>query len=293
QEHEVIWLLAIADAPSAVNAEAVQLLDEQLKDIPASLFASQTPGKPIPHIVRWAISKMGFTPDGTMALAQRSFAASDYLQMELLTHLLTNESALATPDNEVVIAAFPVTLEALPEVVTVASLPEEFTPEPELMPVEVAIASSPAEEITLPAAAAPTRDDVEQFELVIPTNDDQEILAARAVERMARSAGFSSEAVNQMKTALIEACLSLAAADQQPESRIYQRYQLDEEKMTIIVANTVAGLNDTTGTLVTDDPDRVWRLEVLRSLVDFVRLTKLTDGWRVELTRFIPVSDEK
>lgn len=293
QEHEVIWLLAIADAPSAVTAEAVQLLAQQLKDLPTTLLANHAPDKPLPQIVRWAISKMGFTPDGTLALAERGFAASDYLQLELLTSLLATETPPPEANEEMVVEAFPVTLEALPEVPARGSLLAHVEPTPEPLPTEMPVAPAHKEEapatVTVPATSA----DVEQFELVIPTNDDKEILAARAVERMARSAGFPPEAVNQMKTALIEACLSMAAADQRPETQIYQRYQLDEEKMTIIVANTVGGLNDTTGTLITDDTERIWRLEVLRSLVDVVRLTKLTDGWRLELTRFIPVIYEE
>ena len=291
QEHEVIWLLAVADAPSAVNAEAVQLLDQQLREIQTVLISNQAEGKPIPHIVRWAISKLGFTPDGTMALAERSFAASDYLQLELLTSLLASETKKddANEDAE----GFFAPLEALPasEAPLSPSLSSEATPDaarPASIPVE-----APAQPPTIFPATAAESQGLNQFEIVIPTNDDKEIIAARAVERMARSAGFSPEAVNQMKTALIEACLSLAATEEDPDTKIYQRYQLDEEKMTITVANTAAGLNDTTGTPITEDPERIWRMEVLRSLVDFVRLTKLADGWRVELTRFIPLAREE
>jgi hypothetical protein len=44
---------------------------------------------------------------------------------------------------------------------------------------------------------------------------------------------------------------------------------------------------------VVDDPERLWRLDVLRSLVDFVRLIQLDTGWRVELTRFIPPNKDE
>ncbi len=289
QEHEVIWLLAVADAPSAVNAEAVQLLDQQLREIQATLISNQVEGKPVPHIVRWAISKLGFTPDGTMALAERSFAASDYLQLELLTSLLTS----ATKNNEVNEDASD---EVLPD--TLEDSPESERPSSPPLSEEATGAAltgdAPAPPSTLSQATMEAENrSLHQFEIVIPTNDDKEIIAARAVERMARGAGFSPAAVNQMKTALIEACLSMAATEEHPDTKIYQRYQLDEEKMTITIANTSAGLNNLTGTPITEDSERIWRLEVLRSLVDFVRLTKLTDGWRVELTRFIPLAEEE
>lgn len=294
QEHEVIWVLAIADAPSAVNAEAVQVLDQQLREIQTSLLANQSQGKPIPHIVRWAICRLGFTPDGTMALAERGFAASDYLQLELLTSLLESEPKKEESSEAAPVNVFPNTSEDLPE----RESPATSSPN-ETASGEATIPANPTVEAPVQPATsfqAPTNQEnrgANQFEIVIPTNDDKEIIAARAVERMARSAGFSPEAVNQMKTALIEACLSMAATEDRPDAKIYQRYELDEEKMTITLANTAAGLDDTTGTLVAEDPERIWRLEVLRSLVDFVRLTKLGNGWRVELTRFIPITPEE
>jgi anti-sigma regulatory factor (Ser/Thr protein kinase) len=305
QEHEVIWLLAIADGPSAVSAEAVQLLDQQLREIQTTLTSTQVQGKGMPMIVRWAISKMGFTPDGTMALAERSFAASDYLQLELLMTLLDSLATEAKRDRTSKQATDEKPLEALdifseiasPLATTPTSLPDDL--ELEVAPgPEAKEASNPVSvKLEKPASSTKTAQAEEgitnpnQFEMVIPANDDKEIIAARAVERMARQAGFAPEAVNQLKTALIEACLSMAATEELPSGKIYQRYRLDEEKMTITIANTAAGLDDTSGTLIEDDPERLWRLDVLRSLVDIVRLTRLADGWRVELTRFTPSRD--
>ena len=299
QEHEVVWLLAVADAPAAITAEAVQSLDEQLTEIQAALTANQAQGKPTPKIMRWAISKMGFTPDGTIALLERGFAASDSLQLELLTRILasnvpkdealdviTVDIATAPLISEPAVIA-PPTMQLTGEVdlpLEVSILPEDTPSEP---PIEVSAVTVP-----LQSEVAAVKNDANDFEMAIPINDDKEIIAARVAERIARSAGFAPEAVNQIKTALIEACLSLAAAEERHDGKIYQRYHLDEEKITITVSNISTGLAATEGTIVVDDPERLWRLDVLRSLVDFVRLTKLDTGWRVELTRFIPPSRE-
>ena len=297
QEHEVIWLLAIADSPVAITAEAVQLLDQQLTEIQTALAANQLPEKPTPKIMRWAISKMGFTLDGTIALLERGFAASDSLQLELLTRILASET-LKDETLEVITVALTAT-PLQPEAVMSATM--QLTGEVDI-PLEVsAVPEDTASETPLEVLvemAAPTvpvqpeASAVNDFEMAIPINDGKEIIAARAAERMARRAGFAPEAVNQIKTALIEACLSLAAADETPAGKIYQRYLLDEEKITITLSNISTGLMKTEGTIVVDDPERLWRLDVLRSLVDFVRLIKLDTGWRVELTRFIPPSRE-
>ena len=301
QEHEVVWLLAVADSPSAITAEAVQSLDQQLTEIQTALTANQAQGKPTPKITRWAISKLGFSLDGTIALLERGFAASDSLQLELLTRILESDA----PKDEApdVGTVDPVTAPPAPQPEVIALPTMELTEEMDI-PIEVsAVPEDTAPEIpVVEIIAAPilpvqpdvpaVNDDANNFEMAIPINDDKEIIAARVAERMARSAGFAPEAVNQIKTALIEACLSLAAAEETPDGKIYQRYHLDDEKMTITVSNISTGLTETEGTIVVDDPDRLWRLDVLRSLVDFVRLTKLDVAWRVDLTRFIPQNRE-
>lgn len=303
QEHEVVWLLAVADSPSAITAEAVQSLDQQLSEIQTALTANQAQGKPAPKIIRWAISKMGFTPDGTIALLERGFASSDSLQLELLTRILESSvrrivgpGALPVePRKSPVFQADEVaeseepageTSEAPPILISV--VPEEAVAEqseelPEAQPATASVSPEPSI----------VKDEANEFDLTIPVNDDKEIIAARMAERLARSAGFETEAVNQIKTALIEVCLSVAAAEEIPDGKIYQRYHLDEEKMTITVSNVASGLSDTQGKIMVDDPERLWRLDVLRSLVDFVRLIKLDNGWRIELTRFIPRREEE
>ncbi len=297
QEHEVVWLLAVADSPSAITAEAVQSLDQQLTEIQTALTANQAQGKPTPKITRWAISKLGFSLDGTIALLERGFAASDSLQLELLTRILESDAPKdeapdvstidhVVPQPEVIASPTMELTEELDTPIEVSAVSEAIPPE--IPVVEIIAAPMLPVQPDVPAV----NDDANNFEMAIPINDDKEIIAARVAERMARSAGFAPEAVNQIKTALIEACLSLAAAEETPDGKIYQRYHLDEEKMTITVSNIATGLDETEGTIVVDDPDRLWRLDVLRSLVDFVRLTKLDTAWRVELTRFIPQNRE-
>lgn len=283
QEHEVVWLLAVADSPSAITAEIVQSLDQHLNEIQAALTANQPQGKSTPQIMRWAISKMGFTPDGTIALLERGFAASDSLQLELLAQLLASSA------NQ------PMTSETtLGEAATEETLSESTTQaDGEAIVLTAAEATNKRTSPPPTTTASPSdTSEASDFEMAIPINDDKEIIAARVAERLAHSAGFPPEAVNQIKTALIEACLSLAAAEESPEGKIYQRYHVDEEKMTIIVSNLPTGLDQTIGMIIVEDPDRLWRLDVLQSLVDIVRLAKLDTGWRVELTRLIPPRKE-
>jgi hypothetical protein len=290
-EHEVVWLLAVADAPAAVTQEAVAALDSQLQQVEAALAG----GEGAPRLVRWAVSKMGFAPDGTLALEERGFAASDYLQLELLAESLNEAEREGVKPSD--------TQGPQPAADTIGSMPDEFD---KLFDLHTPAKPTPA----VPAAAEPpsaapgsgesrpgdpahnggggqrpaaSRD----FEMVIPMNDDKEIITARVAEQMARGLGFAPEAVNQIKTALIETCLSLAASVTLADGRAHQRYHANQQGLTITVSNTAAGLDAAGGEVIEDDPERVWRLDVLRSLVDEVRLVRLADGWRVTLTRLV------
>lgn len=280
QEHEIIWLLAAAEAPSAVDEEAVLALDYQLRGIEETLAS----GEHQPRLMRWAISKMGFTPDGAVALEERGFAASDYLQLELLTACLN-----ALDEKQKQAEGGPASDEAEAAGTTLADFDLTFDSHRTLATTPAAPEPPPA--VSEPVMSAPdaTKPPVlsRDFEIAIPMNDDKEIIAARVAEQMARGAGFAQEAVNQIKTALIESCLSLAAGDEDPAGRIHQRYHVDDKRMTITASNTAAGLDAEGGTALEDDPERVWRLDVLRSLVDEVRLTKFDGGYRVVLTRYV------
>lgn len=287
-EHEIIWLLALADAPSAVTEEAVQALDYQMKEIEAALAS----GDHTPRMMRWAISKMGFTADGTVALEERGFAASDYLQLDLLTETIKSgsESTSTKTENE---PAPLIDDSTLDEGETGFEAHTPLTTTPPEVPVTGESSETEATNAESGAQAILNTDEQEKqsagrdFEVAIPMNDDKEIIAARVAEQVARGAGFSPEAVNQIKTALIECCLSISASEEMADNRIHQRYHTDKERLTIIISNSAAGLDATEGERLENDPERIWRLDVLRSLVDEVKLQRLSNGWRVELTRLV------
>ncbi|HVG20759.1 MAG TPA: hypothetical protein VNI02_17060, partial [Blastocatellia bacterium] len=72
-----------------------------------------------------------------------------------------------------------------------------------------------------------------EFELVIPVEDEAELIAARTVEQIARAADFEQEAINQIKTALIEAGLNAAEHGDSPDRRIYQRFAIEDDRLII------------------------------------------------------------
>src|SRR6185295_14199807 len=64
----------------------------------------------------------------------------------------------------------------------------------------------------------------DEFEMVIPMTPDTELIAARTAEQIARRVNFPSEAINQIKTAVVEACINAAEHSLSPDRKIYQRF---------------------------------------------------------------------
>lgn len=230
-DHETIWVLALNSSPAFVSESNVAALDEFAEEF-SDPFGS---GQAVSRIVRWAISKMGFTADAVIALRERGFLTADYLQLELLSETLDY---------------------------------------------------APRAERSSPVSVEVQRPDItSDFDLAIPVGEDREIIAARVAEQIARSAGFTPEEMNQLKTALIEVCLSFSAADSAADGRLYQRFHTNHERMTITVASSATALNQPGGIVLRSSPSIHWRLDVLRSLVDDVTLTQLVGGLRVALTK--------
>lgn len=134
---------------------------------------------------------------------------------------------------------------------------------------------------------------VSEFELVIPIEDEAELIAARTVEQVARAADFDQEAINQIKTALIEACINAAEHSDSPDRRIYQRFAVDEDRLVITVSNkgrsfgpieSGSGATAPAGSL---KGSRGRGLQIIRALMDEVRFQPTDDGASLVMTKYL------
>src|SRR5437899_11556507 len=82
--------------------------------------------------------------------------------------------------------------------------------------------------------------------MVIPMGQDTELIAAHTLEQIARRLNFRPEAINQIKTALVEACINAAEHSISPDRKVYQRFIVEADKLVIIVAIRVVGLGGLT-----------------------------------------------
>jgi serine/threonine-protein kinase RsbW len=133
--------------------------------------------------------------------------------------------------------------------------------------------------------------------MVIPMGADTELIAAHTVEQIARRVNFGPEAINQIKTALIEACINAAEHSLSPDRKIYQRFRVENDKLVVTVASrgvVPSGLADRNGQQ-NDGKDqkedgksrRGWGLKLIKALMDEVEFERVDDGTQLRMTKYI------
>lgn len=141
----------------------------------------------------------------------------------------------------------------------------------------------------------------DEFEMVIPMGDDTELIAAHTVEQIARRLDFQPEAINQIKTALIEACINAAEHSLSPDRKIYQRFRVESDKLVVTVSSRGVAVFPNTSQNGELSPEqgkgspvnggskghRGWGLKLIRTLMDEVEFERVDDGTRLRMTKYL------
>ncbi|HEY2865610.1 MAG TPA: ATP-binding protein [Pyrinomonadaceae bacterium] len=136
-----------------------------------------------------------------------------------------------------------------------------------------------------------------EYEMVIPVGEDTELIAAHALEEIARRHNFPPKSINQLKTALVEACINAAEHGLAPDRKIHQRFVVSGDKITISISNRGMRLADKLAhepesdaraqPIESPDTRRGWGLNLIRGLMDDVRVEPVDDGTRITMTKFL------
>ncbi|MEO6392766.1 MAG: ATP-binding protein [Pyrinomonadaceae bacterium] len=128
---------------------------------------------------------------------------------------------------------------------------------------------------------------VDESELIIPMSEDAELAAAEAVEEIARQNHFSLEAINQIKTAVIEACINAAEHSLSPDRKTRLRVRVEDDRLIITVSSR--GIQRSPNVSDTVEPasaDRGMGLGLIRALMDEVEFEPVDDGTRLRLVKY-------
>lgn len=177
--------------------------------------------------------------------------------------------------------------------------PEGFSePASKLLRARQAFGSSRQQVQLLAARIQPEPRDAEisqadEFEMTIPMSDDTELIAARTVEEIARRVHFRPEAINQIKTALVEACINASEHSLSPDRKIYQRFRVEDDKLVVTVASRGVMPAQLPGNGKNGDVEpnaksrRGWGLKLIRTLMDEVEFQRVDDGTQLRMTKYI------
>lgn len=130
-----------------------------------------------------------------------------------------------------------------------------------------------------------------EYEMIVPMGDETELIAAHAVEEIARRHHFQPKAINQIKTALVEACINATEHSHSPDQKIYQKFSVEDDKIVITISNRGLRLTDKkVQEIKPEEGRRGWGLKLMRNLMDEVKFEQVDDGTRISMTKYLKTS---
>ena len=136
--------------------------------------------------------------------------------------------------------------------------------------------------------ARPAELAADEYEIVVPMEEDAELIAANAVEEVARRHKLGAKDINQIKTALVEACINASEHSLSPDRKIYVRFRVEDDGVVLTVSNR--GLKFVSSGKP-DEPSvegrRGWGLKLMRQLMDEVTIENVDDGTRIVMTKYL------
>lgn len=132
---------------------------------------------------------------------------------------------------------------------------------------------------------------IDEYEVIVPMDDESELIAAHALEEIARRRNVSAKAINQIKTALLEASINASEHSLSPDRRIRQKFRVEEDRITITISNRGLRLTDrkTEADDAETDPStrRGWGLKLIEKLMDEVKVHHTDDGTTISMTKYL------
>ena len=132
-----------------------------------------------------------------------------------------------------------------------------------------------------------------EFLVVVPMGEDNELIAASTAEQIAKRLTFRPEAINQIKTAIVEACINASEHSFSPDRKIYQRFRVESDRLVVTISSrgvVPTNLNGASGHSETNEAAearRGWGLKLIRTLMDEVEFERVDDGTSLRMTKYL------
>jgi serine/threonine-protein kinase RsbW len=140
-----------------------------------------------------------------------------------------------------------------------------------------------------------------QMELTLPMVPDIEIAAARAAGNLARELGMSSEKVDEMTHAIIEACINAREHSGCADNRMYLRFvgttEDDVPRIDIWITDHGKGFDvgeaHARRQKLGAAHKRGWGLQIIEAHMDEVEITTSAHGTTIHMVKYDHAHDEK
>jgi serine/threonine-protein kinase RsbW len=142
-------------------------------------------------------------------------------------------------------------------------------------------------------AVVHTGEAANEFLVVVPMGEDNELIAASTAEQIAKRLTFRPEAINQIKTAIVEACINASEHSFSPDRKIYQRFRVESDRLVVTISSrgvVPTNLNGASGRSETNEAAeerRGWGLKLIRTLMDEVEFERVDDGTSLRMTKYL------
>ncbi len=150
-----------------------------------------------------------------------------------------------------------------------------------------------AKKAKAPSRIAPSK----EFEVTIPSSTKAELVAAKAVEEIGTEMGFDENAISQIKAALVEACINAFEHSKVRSGKVFLRFVAGEDRLTIHVQNSGMDFEGPDGQapspLGSLPRKRGWGFELMKGLMDEVRLERVQNGAKIVLVKYLTGKGER
>jgi serine/threonine-protein kinase RsbW len=150
-----------------------------------------------------------------------------------------------------------------------------------------------AARIETPIAAVLHPSEANEFLMVVPMGEDNELIAAHTAEQIAKRLTFKPEANNHNNTAVVEACINASEHSFSPDRKIYQRFRVESDRLVVtissrgVVPTNLNGASPRPDTTEAAEERRGWGLKLIRTLMDEVEFERVDDGTSLRMTKYI------
>jgi serine/threonine-protein kinase RsbW len=131
-----------------------------------------------------------------------------------------------------------------------------------------------------------------EVDLVIPMLPDIEVAAIRTAEAIAQYMEFNSEKVDELKLALIEACINAFEHSNSNDNKLFIKFVMQGNELTVIIKDNGKGFD--TGA-INENPDikekltseykRGWGIMLIKNLMDKVEIESNSEGTTLKMTK--------